>query len=443
MAGSSFFTTQMQYRALAQGAGLARALGVPCASCDQAAPGVLCLLDQSFWTGRHFAANLNIANNNQANGQAARSGIDASTILGPIAAFDVQADCRSPSLQPCHSRCLANFEVLVAAFRNASLYPVNDGIPPAAGVALGRYPEDVYFGGNPWYLVTLAAAEFLYDACATWSAQGYIDVDSTSLAFFQRIYPAAQPQTYARQGQGQDDADTFQQIVDATTAYADSFVAVVEKYVPAGGGLAEQFDRATGEPLSAADLTWSYAAFVTMAQRRAGQLPRFSWTAPGANASLPATCAGGSTPGRYVPATAAGANCSATVTFVVNAPTYYGESILVAGNTTDLGAWDVASAIPLVADNYTAENPVWYAELALTAGETVTYQYIRSEDCGQPVVWETTQRALTVPACDQGQQQASASGVSSRASDDGSSAQSDLTTNDAWVGPAGSSGHCS
>ena len=33
-------------------------------------------------------------------------------------------------------------------------------------------------------------------------------------------------------------------------------VAVVKKYTPASGGLAEQYDRNTGAALSARDLTW-------------------------------------------------------------------------------------------------------------------------------------------------------------------------------------------
>ena len=62
--------------------------------------------------------------------------------------------------------------------------------------------------------------------------------------------------------------------MNAVTAYADSFVEIAQKYTPADGSLAEQFDRNTGAPLSAEDLTWSYAAFVTMAERRAGLVER-------------------------------------------------------------------------------------------------------------------------------------------------------------------------
>jgi glucoamylase len=29
-------------------------------------------------------------------------------------------------------------------------YSINNGIPEGQGVAVGRYAEDVYMGGNPW-----------------------------------------------------------------------------------------------------------------------------------------------------------------------------------------------------------------------------------------------------------------------------------------------------
>lgn len=211
--------------------------------------------------------------------------------------------------------------------------------------------------------------------------------------------------------------------MNAVTAYADSFVATAEKYTPANGHLAEQFNRDTGVPLSAVDLTWSYAAFVTMAQRRAGQYPA-SWGSRKASPP-PSTCSGTSTPGVYAPATAAGApnvtaSCQINVVFNVNATTYYGENIYVVGDTADLGAWDIDNAYPLSAGAYTQERPLWSVSAYLNAGETVTYKYVRQEDCDQPYIYETPNRTLVVPKC-------------------GSPA---ITTDDAWVGPVGVPGTC-
>lgn len=136
--GSSFFTTQNQYRSLIEGSALATTLGVTCTGCDQA-PQILCFL-QSYWTGSFLEANINVNNG--------RGGHDANTFLGSIAIFDVEASCAGATFQPCSSKALASFKAYVDAF--SGVYSINDGIAAGSGIALGRYPEDTYQGGNPW-----------------------------------------------------------------------------------------------------------------------------------------------------------------------------------------------------------------------------------------------------------------------------------------------------
>ncbi|KAK9422220.1 putative Glycosyl hydrolase, family 15 [Seiridium unicorne] len=287
--GSSFFTTQNQYRSLVEGSTLATALGTECTGCDQA-PQILCFL-QSYWNGEYLTANVNVNNG--------RSGHDANTFLGSLAIFDANASCSSPTFQPCNSQSLSSFKSYIDSFRSGSeLYPINDGIANGSGIAIGRYPEDTYQGGNPWYLITTGAAEFLYDAVAQWTAQAALTIDDTSLPFFRDIYPSAVTGDYTA-----SDSD-FTSILAAVTTYADSFVSIVQQYTPSNGSLAEQFNKdSPGDPLSAADLTWSYAAFVTMSQRRAGQYPA-GWEGSAAP-ELPDTCQSSSTPGTYAPAPAA------------------------------------------------------------------------------------------------------------------------------------------
>lgn len=138
VSGSSFFTIQNQHRSLVQGKALAKKLGVTCTGCSQESE-ILCFL-QSFWNGQYFVANINENNG--------RSGLDGNTILGSISIFDIDAYCDSLTLQPCNSQSLANFKVLIDKFRE--VYTINSGIAKNQGVAVGRYPEDVYYGGNPW-----------------------------------------------------------------------------------------------------------------------------------------------------------------------------------------------------------------------------------------------------------------------------------------------------
>lgn len=88
---------------------------------------------------------------------------------------------------------------------------------------------------------------------------------------------------------------------------------MVAKYTPSDGGLAEQFDKSTGAPLSAVDLTWSYASALTAFAARNGTIPA-SWGASGL--TVPSTCSTGGSGG--------GGGSTVAVTFNVQATTVLG-----------------------------------------------------------------------------------------------------------------------
>lgn len=155
--GSSFFTVAVQHRALVEGSAIAAELGTSCAGCSSQAPQILCFL-QSFWSpsNGYIVANINVNNG--------RTGQDANTLLGSIHTFDPAAGCDATTFQPyvspisittityssfrCSDRSLANHKVVTDVFRN--LYTINSGKAEGTAVAVGRYPEDVYYNGNPW-----------------------------------------------------------------------------------------------------------------------------------------------------------------------------------------------------------------------------------------------------------------------------------------------------
>ncbi|OJJ32607.1 hypothetical protein ASPWEDRAFT_52801 [Aspergillus wentii DTO 134E9] len=274
---TSFFTTAAQHKSLVQGDAFATALGESCDSCT-VAPEILCHL-QDYWNGTAIVSNTPTGG---------RSGLDINSVLTSLQIFDPAAACDDVTFQPCSSRALSNHKVLVDSFR--SIYGVNNGTSSGA-VAVGRYPEDVYKGGNPWYLSILASAEQLYDALYQWTQQGSLNVTSTSLPFFKDlvsnvtvgVYPASSP--------------AYITLTKAVKKYADGFIAVVQKYTPTDGSLAEEFDRNTGAPASAVHLTWSYASFVTAASRRDGSVPP-SWGASAAK-SIPGQCSAETVTGTY------------------------------------------------------------------------------------------------------------------------------------------------
>ena len=295
---------------------------------------------------------------------------------------------------------LATHKVFVDSFR--TLYPLNKNATAPNAVLVGRYPEDTYYGGNPWPICTLGAAEFLYDAVHQLNRSGSLTVDNTSLAFFKDLSPGIKVGNYS--------GSMLTGILSNMTTYADGFVAAVQQRLPSNGSISEQFNRTTGESMSASKLTWSFASFVTMSRRRAGQYPA-SWGAwhPLANTNLTAgQCARSSydSTGTYAPAIADGAPnistpCSGEVIFSVNASTMFGQNVYILGNATKLGgALNDSSKIilPLITGNITKDWPQWYSDIWLVAGLTVEYQYVLQN--GTEWVFEKGPgRFVNVPAC--------------------------------------------
>ena len=262
-----------------------------------------------------------------------------------------------------------------------------------------------------------------------WQTTGSITVTSTSLAFFKDLVPSVTAGTYA------SNSGTYTTIYNAVFSYADGFIDKVSQYARTNGSLAEQYDRNNGTPLSARDLTWSYASFLTCVARRAGVVPAgWARTNPAAT-SVPGSCFATSQVGSYSTATIASLpagqipNGSATTTttfttptatttkgtttttttgactsvtavavsFTVKKTTIYGQTVKIAGNTSQLGNWDTSKAVALSASQYTSSNPVWTGTISLTPGQAIQYKYI-VVNTDNSVVWEADpNRAYTIP----------------------------------------------
>lgn len=410
--GSSFFTTASQHRSLVEGSALARLLGTTCSACDAIAPQILCF-QQRYWNPSQGYIVSNI------NGGNWRNGKDANSILTSIHNFDPALGCDAATFQPCSDRALSNHKVVTDSFR--SIYGINNGIPQGVAVAVGRYPEDTYYGGHPWYLNTFAAAEQLYGALYVWKRASSITVTQTSLAFFRDLVPGISTGQYA------SGSSTYNTIITAVTGYADGYMNVAATYASPDGSLDEQYHRHNGQPLSARDLTWSYGSFLTAAQRRR-EVVAPGWSVPSAS-NVPNSCFATSIQGSYTTASvtsfppnltpAAGGGSSTTtssapsttttdpgcttpvsvaVSFTVRAVTQWGQTIKVVGSIPQLGNWNPSNAIALSADQYTAGNPVWRGTVNLPAGQGVQYKYINVAANGA-VTWERDpNRAWSVPA---------------------------------------------
>jgi glucoamylase len=116
------------------------------------------------------------------------------------------------------------------------LFPINHGRLPERAPAIGRFADDVYFGGGAWYAATLGAAEF--------------------------CFLAADAPVPGGEGSGR------------WVARGDAYLATVRAFTPPSGDLSEQFDRRTGQQTSAKHLAWSYASFLSCVTARRAVVPR-------------------------------------------------------------------------------------------------------------------------------------------------------------------------
>lgn len=225
----------------------------------------------------------------------------------------------------------------------------------------------------------MAAAEQLYDALYQWEQLGAIAVTPISLPFFLDFCAEIKAGTY------KSSHSTYKRITRAVRKYADGYLSIAKKYTPADGALAEQFNRDTGIPLSAVDLTWSYSSFLTATDRRAGRVPA-PWDEASSRTSLPNTCVASSEKGEYLPATkptpcATPTPTSITVTFNVLKSTIFGQNIFLVGFPAELGNGSDENAVPLSANTYTGSNPRWYATVTISAGTRMRYKYgLREKD---------------------------------------------------------------
>jgi glucoamylase len=216
-------------------------------------------------------------------------------------------------------------------------------------------------------LTTLAATEQLHAATSQWDRQGSITVVSVSLPFFLDLVPSNATGTYA------EGSATYESIIEAVLNYTDGYIAMVQNYTPSNGSLSEQFDRKDGKSLSARDLTWSYAAFLTATKRRAASVGP-SWNEPSHNVAS-AVCGAAPT-------------CNSRLTFNIRTPTGTGEQVYVTGELQKLGYWNPGEAQSLTASNNTGSDPLWYADTEIPAGTPFEYKYIKKTASGE-VVWES------------------------------------------------------
>jgi glucoamylase len=218
-----FFTRMVQRKALIDGAALARRLGDQ-GSSDwylRQAQAIEASIKQFFPQGSgYILTSLNIAPKYVGRKP---SNLDVASLLGMLHGNTDDGFFAVSSPQG-----IGTMGALVKAF--VQKYPVNN-VASYPGAAIGRYVEDKYDGnlfqgGNPWVLATLAMAQAYYQ----------VAIDTA----------------------GSNDVSTnYDQLMQT----GDTFMQRVQLHANSDGSLSEQINSYTGYMTSARDLTWNYAAF--------------------------------------------------------------------------------------------------------------------------------------------------------------------------------------
>ena len=137
-----------------------------------------------------------------------------------------------------------------------------------SGILIGRYPGDIYAGGNPWQLLTAVYAKTFYQmANSIIMSNGFSDsLDQDSWHQLLKISSGSSLRSQVKAALHAGDAvlyRMFQNVKDD------------------GGHISEQMDRNNGTQKSAHDLTWSYANILSAMQERSKLTQLMSQVFPG------------------------------------------------------------------------------------------------------------------------------------------------------------------
>ncbi len=180
---------------------------------------------------------------------------------------DIVMACIYGAVSPTDTRMLATAARIRSQWTDPAspfAYPINAAdVPRGLGPLMGRYPDDHYDGdsappndvGHPWVPCTANFAELYYRLATTIRDQQAVPLDSLSAEFFGQL--------------GINGTTPAENAADLLNAAGDKMLNALIFHSDRLE-LSEQFDRTTGFEKSVANLTWSYAAFLSAVRTRTG-----------------------------------------------------------------------------------------------------------------------------------------------------------------------------
>lgn len=195
-----------------------------------------------------------------------RCGIDAAVLLASLHSHDLDVDEYSDiPFDIDNSYILNTINGMVSDMRLR--YPVNHGRVSKdrpIGVALGRYPEDIYNGvdtseGNPWFITTASAAEVIFKTIyKLLNRKKDIIISKDNRDFFKFLVDFdidKLEEITVSYG-----SPSYNKIMLNLFQYSDSFLEVIKYHSDSEGHMSEQLNRYSGFMQGAKRLTWSYSA---------------------------------------------------------------------------------------------------------------------------------------------------------------------------------------
>ncbi|HWM86366.1 MAG TPA: glycoside hydrolase family 15 protein [Kofleriaceae bacterium] len=175
----------------------------------------------------------------------------------------MEADRDAPAHSVLDDRVQATVAVLEDLFRRT--YPIN--ARRDVGLGYGRYQGDVYYGGNPWFLITAYYAELYYRLARRLQEGSELAVTKRNLEFVRGL---AGRDTQLKPGSAIRPGDPLhRELIARSIEKGDSILRRFQLHTPEGGQIYEQFDKKTGRPASSPGIGWGHSAFLSAAMERA------------------------------------------------------------------------------------------------------------------------------------------------------------------------------
>ncbi|KAJ2714380.1 hypothetical protein H4R19_001759 [Coemansia spiralis] len=278
--GRHYYTLTAQHRALAEGALLAAGVGDTgrAQRYADAAAAIEAVMLPRFWDARRQYLVATVDNAGGIGSK--RTNLDVQVLLAALH-HGTAEQLGGAEMTATVLALLRTFEPMYAINQVVSTEVGGQSVP--VGVAVGRYPEDVYNGdgtsaGNPWSLATSAIAEYHYRLALQYAAAGqaHVHIGLARLVAWTRTFHGSDASTHADMlalvrpgtllvaGSGE-----LRGLLHYLLASGDLYMARVCRHTTNDHTMYEQWSRTTGYGRGAIHLTWSYAAHSSAQRHRA------------------------------------------------------------------------------------------------------------------------------------------------------------------------------